>query len=256
MMRKPMLMGNWKMYKTSDEARKFAQALGQKSQMLKNAVSYVIFAPATALHVLKVMLPVQVKLGAQNVHDEVEGAFTGEISVPMVADFGTQFVLVGHSERRQYFAETDEWTGRKVRTVLNYGLTPVLCVGENLAQRDGEQTIAVVTRQVLAGLALITTNEAASIVIAYEPVWAIGSGKTASAADAEVVCKAIRDVLASHFEAQVAEEVRILYGGSVKPENIASFVTQPNVDGGLVGGASLNPESFCQMAEAILGVQQ
>lgn len=254
MARTPLLMGNWKMYKTVAEARSFAEALGQRSGALENGFDYAVCAPFTVLHVLRVMLPAQVKLGAQNVHPKNEGAFTGEIAPNMLAEFGTQYVLAGHSERRTLFHESDEFIGQKVRAIVDHDMTPVLCVGENLAQKDDGLTKQIVAHQVKEGLAQLTAAEVAQSVIAYEPVWAIGSGKTATAEDAEVVAAEIRALVAETFDANAAQNVRILYGGSVKPNNIASFLGEANLDGALVGGASLQAQSFADMADAIGGV--
>lgn len=251
--RKNLLIGNWKMYKTVAEARKFAEELGMKSGVLLESCEYGICAPFTTLHVLRVMLPALVKMGAQNVYFEAEGAYTGEISAPMLAEIGTHFVLVGHSERRTVFAESDTWIQKKVHAVVEQKMVPVLCVGESLAERESGKTAAKVAQQVQNGLALLTAQQVAHSVIAYEPIWAIGSGKTASFQDAEEVASGIRGGLSEQYGSAIANCVRILYGGSVKPENIASFVQQSNIDGALVGGASLEASSFAQMAEAIGG---
>jgi triosephosphate isomerase (TIM) len=249
--RRPVLMGNWKMYKTSAEARTFAEVLGRQSSDLSADIDYGIFAPFTSLFVLKTMMATQVRLGAQNIYFETEGAYTGEISAPMVAEFGCKYVLVGHSERRSVFHEPSEWMAKKVRQTVDFGMVPVLCVGENLADREAGQTLAIVNQQVIEGLSLLTAEEVTSVIIAYEPVWAIGSGKTATATDAQEVASAIRQTVATQFSATSADAVRILYGGSVKPENIATFLGQADIDGALVGGASLQPDSFVQMAVAI-----
>ncbi|EPZ45173.1 hypothetical protein N007_09225 [Alicyclobacillus acidoterrestris ATCC 49025] len=241
------------MYKTVAEARAFAEELGQHSQALGTAVDYAICAPFTSLHVLRVMLPAQVKMGAQNVYPEKEGAFTGEISPLMLAEFGTQYVLAGHSERRTLFGESDQMVNHKVRAIVDAGMIPVLCVGENLSQKESGQTQAIVSGQVTQGIAGLSSDAVARAVIAYEPVWAIGSGKTATAEDAETVAREIRSVIAEHVDAAAANAVRILYGGSVKPDNIAGFIQQPNIDGALVGGASLKASSFVEMASAIGG---
>ncbi|AEJ42672.1 triose-phosphate isomerase [Alicyclobacillus acidocaldarius] len=251
MARTPLLMGNWKMYKTVAEARAFAEALGQQSQKLDRRVEYAICAPYTCLHVLRVMLPAQVRLGAQNVFPEKEGAYTGEIAPGMLAEFGTKYVLAGHSERRMLFGESDQFINQKVKAIVANGMTPVLCVGENSSQKEDGVTKEVVTGQVLQGLDGLSADEVASAVVAYEPVWAIGSGKTATPEDAQEVARAIRAAVAETWSDQAAEGLRILYGGSVKPENVASFVREPDLDGALVGGASLDPVSFAAMAEAI-----
>lgn len=256
MSRVPMLIGNWKMNKTLQEARDFAQRLGQQSMHLKPGCEYAICAPYTSLHLLRVMLPAQVQLGAQNVYHEVSGAYTGEISASMLVDFGTKFVLAGHSERRAIFGESNEMIARKVSTIMKAGMTPILCVGETIAEREAGQTEHVVKEQVLSGVANLESGEVETLVIAYEPVWAIGTGKTASVDDAGQVIGWIRQILVNQFSSSVANHVRILYGGSVKADNIASFVGHPEIDGGLVGGASLEADSFVGMAKAIEGGQR
>lgn len=254
MSRTPLLMGNWKMYKTVAEARGFAEALAQQSGQLSANVEHAICAPYTTLHVLRVMLPAQVRTGAQNVYPEKEGAFTGEISPAMLAEFGTKFVLAGHSERRMLFGETDQLIRHKVKAIADADMTPVLCVGENLSQKEDGMTKEIVSGQVVQGLALLSAAEVANSVIAYEPVWAIGSGKTATAKDAQDVAGEIRRLIAATYDETAAERVRILYGGSVKPNNIASFIEETDIDGGLVGGASLDASSFADMSQALGGV--
>lgn len=254
MARTPLLMGNWKMYKTVAEARAFAESLGQHSSSLADGVEYAICAPFTTLHVLRVMLPAQVKIGAQNVHPEKEGAYTGEIAPGMLVEFGTKYVLAGHSERRMLFGESDQLVNHKVRAILEAGMTPVLCVGENSSQKQDGITKEVVTGHVQHGIEGLSAEQVGEVIIAYEPLWAIGSGKTATPDDAEHVSREIRSMLAEKYGQETAEKVRILYGGSVKPENIASFVAQPDIDGALVGGASLQVPSFVAMAEAVGGV--
>ncbi|WAH36386.1 triose-phosphate isomerase [Alicyclobacillus dauci] len=255
MARTPLLMGNWKMYKTVGESRSFAESLAKQSAALGASVEYAVCAPFTTLHVLRVMLPSQVKIGAQNVYPEKEGAFTGEIAPPMLVEFGTQYVLAGHSERRTLFGETDDLIGRKVRAIVDHGMRAVLCVGENLTEKESGQTNAVVAGQVIAGLASLSASQVAESVVAYEPVWAIGSGKTATPEDAQSVASEIRKLISEKYDASAAEKVRILYGGSVKPNNIASFLSQPDIDGALVGGASLDATSFADMAKAVGGAQ-
>ncbi len=250
-MRRKLLIGNWKMYKTVAEARAFAERLGQLSQQLAPSNDYAVCAPFTCLHILRVMLPANVRVGAQNVHPAAQGAFTGEISTAMLKEFGTTYVIVGHSERRSLFGESDEWVGEKVDAVLAADMTPVLCVGEDLAEREAGQTLAVVQRQLRAGLAHVDAGNAANIVIAYEPVWAIGTGKTASAGEAQEVIAEIRSELRNLY-GETAAQIRILYGGSVKPDNIAAICSQPDIDGALVGGASLDAESFAAMAAALV----
>ncbi|MCL6452151.1 MAG: triose-phosphate isomerase [Alicyclobacillus sp.] len=250
-MRRPLLMGNWKMNKTVAETRAFAEALARETSALDASADYAVCPPFTALSLAKVVFPTRVAVGAQNVHEAASGAFTGEIAAAMLKELGVTYVLIGHSERRQYFHETDAACGRKVAAVQAAGMIPVLCVGENEAERDAGETEAVVERQTEAGLA--EAAEGSAIVIAYEPVWAIGTGKTPTPADAEAVIAHIRAVVERVKSVDFAASVRILYGGSVKPENIRSFTDQPNIDGALVGGASLQPESFVAMAVAMTG---
>lgn len=251
MTRRKLLMGNWKMYKTDEEAVAFAEQLKARAGGLPAGPEYVICPPFTALAALGRALPDGVKLGAQNVHFEAQGAFTGEISAGMLAALGVSYVIIGHSERRHIFNESDEWIRRKVRAAVSAGLTPVLCVGEDLRQRELDHTLRVVDRQTRAGLAELTAEAAAACVIAYEPVWAIGSGLTPTPEDADRVIRAVRSVVAADKGEQAAASIRILYGGSVNPDNIASFTRQPDIDGVLVGGASLDADAFLQMAAAV-----
>ncbi|MGQ9778803.1 MAG: triose-phosphate isomerase [Bacillota bacterium] len=242
-MRRPLIAGNWKMYKTTAEARALVSALVAALQD-EERVEVVVCPPFTALAAVAPLLAgSRIALGAQDVHWEDEGAFTGAISPRMLVDLGCRYVIIGHSERREYFAETDETVNRKTRAALAHGLTPIVCVGESLAQREAGQTRFFVTGQVRAGLASLG-EKAREIVIAYEPIWAIGTGRSATGADAAEVIGLIRDTLAEMYGAETAAAVRILYGGSVKPENIKEFMTSPGIDGALVGGASLKAESF------------
>jgi triosephosphate isomerase len=248
-MRKPVIAGNWKMHKTAEEAVTFAAEL--KKADLPGEVEAVICAPYLALPALVEELSgTGIGIGAQNVHFEQQGAFTGEVSVPMLKAAGVEYVIIGHSERRAYFAETDETVNKKVKAALNGGLIPIVCVGETLAERENDQTKEVVRRQVKAASEGLASDEMKKTIIAYEPVWAIGTGKASTAEDAEEVCSFIRKTIADQFDQQVANEVRIQYGGSVKPENIRSFIGQPNIDGALVGGASLKADSFIQLVHA------
>jgi len=247
-MRKPIIAGNWKMHKTINEAVDFVQQLLRQS--LPKEVDTVICAPYPALSALVAETKeTEVEIGAQNVYWEQEGAYTGEVSVPMLSAAGVTYVIIGHSERRSLFGETDEHVNQKVHAALAGGLIPLICVGEELEERQNGQTKAVVQSQVTAALKGITAADAAKVIFAYEPVWAIGTGQAATAADAEEVCAYIRQLLHEQYDASTAEQVRIQYGGSVKPANIASFVSQPNIDGALVGGASLEVESFRKLLE-------
>ena len=242
-MRRPIVAGNWKMHKTIDESIEFIQKLVR--QPLPIEVDAVICAPYLALSALVAEVHhTKVEIGAQNVHWEKEGAYTGEVSVPMLKAAGVSYVIIGHSERRSLFGETDEQINQKVRAALAGGLIPIICVGEELEDRQKGQTKAVVQSQVTAALAGVDAANAAKVVFAYEPVWAIGSGQAATAEDAEEVCADLRELLKQHYDESVAEQVRIQYGGSVKPDNLSTFLTQPNIDGALVGGASLTVDSF------------
>jgi triosephosphate isomerase len=242
-MRKKLIAGNWKMYKRTAEAVAFAGDFLAQYQGETHEVA--ICAPFTQLAALKEALSgSDVKLGAQNVHYEEEGAFTGEISPAMLTEIGLDYVVIGHSERRQYFAETDETVNKKLKAAYQHGLLPILCVGEVLAQRDAGEAFAVVGSQVRDGLAGLPQSDIARLVIAYEPVWAIGTGRTATPEQAEEMCAFIRKTVSELYETTVAEQLRIQYGGSVKPANAREILTQPNIDGALVGGASLVVEDF------------
>lgn len=247
-MRKPVIAGNWKMHKTVDEALAFIQTV--KAAPLKGDVDAVICAPFLTLPFLvREVKGTKIGIGAQNVHFELQGAYTGEISVPMLKASGVKYVIIGHSERRQYFNETDETVNLKVKAAHAGGLIPIVCVGESLEDRESGRANEVVSDQVNLGLDGLTLEEIKDTIIAYEPVWAIGTGKASTTEDAEETIASIRKTLAKLFGSQVASEVRILYGGSVKPENIRSFMEQPNIDGALVGGASLDADSFLKLVQ-------
>ena len=250
--RKPLIAGNWKMNLTAAKARDLVAALAPEAVALRDAVDVAVFP--TALHVAAVVAAVgdgsAMAVGVQNLHPERSGAFTGEISGPMARDVGATMVLCGHSERRQLFGETPAFVGAKVAAALRDGLTPVLCVGETLDERDAGATVAVVTEQLAAVFGALSATEAARVVIAYEPVWAIGTGRNATPAQAEEVHAAIRGWLGAHVNAEVAATTRILYGGSVKPDNAAELLARPDVDGALVGGASLDAASFIAIIRA------
>lgn len=245
-MRTPIIAGNWKMFKTIAEATQFA-----KDAVAGGAaagVEKVVCAPFTALPALgQILAGSDIALGAQNMHFEEQGAFTGEISPGMLKEIGVKYVILGHSERRQYFNETDETVNKKVLAALKHGLKPIVCVGESLEQREAGETAAVVRTQTEGALAGLEAAQLADVVIAYEPIWAIGTGKSSTAEDANETIAIIRQVIAERFGQKTAEEVRIQYGGSVKPENIASYMAQPDIDGALVGGASLQPDSYLQL---------
>ena len=248
-MRRPLLVANWKMHKTVPEATGFVKAL----RPLLDGVAGVdlLVAPAfTELASLKPVLWEGLGLAAQNLHWEPEGAFTGEVSARMLVDAGCSHVIVGHSERRHLFGETDAMVRQKVAAAVDNGLTPILCVGETLAERERGETLDVLERQLLEAVKDLPEAQAARLVVAYEPVWAIGTGKTATPELAQEAHAFLRDRLARRLGREAAQRMRILYGGSVKPDNLAGLVAQPDIDGALVGGASLQPESFARLARA------
>jgi triosephosphate isomerase (TIM) len=248
--RTPFVCGNWKMHNTVGEAVALVDALLAQVEALGNVE--VGIAPAfTARHaVSKRLTGTKIRLSSQNVYFEAQGAYTGEVSVAMLKDVGCQYAIVGHSERRTLFGETDEGCGRKVGAVLKGGLRAILCVGETLGERDSNQTLAVVTRQLVAGLCEVTPDRATDVVIAYEPVWAIGTGRTATPAQAQEVHAHIRKQLAEKLGGEAAGAMRIQYGGSVKAENARDLFSQPDIDGGLIGGASLKADSFLAICKA------
>ena len=243
-MRRPVIAGNWKMYKTQAETRTFFQAF--LPMVAASRHCDIIVAPAfTALGVaVEATRGTAVGIAGQNNHWEREGPFTGEVSAPMLVEAGCQAVIVGHSERRQYFGETDDSVNRKLRAALYAGLTPIVCVGETLAEREGSLTKSLLQQQFEGGLASLTPQDFSRILLAYEPVWAIGTGRTATPEIAEEAHKHIRELAAERFTPELAAGLRILYGGSVKPDNIKGLMLQPDIDGALVGGASLDPKSF------------
>ncbi len=246
-MRKPFIAGNWKMHKTISEATALA------AELLVSCGKYdhtdIAVAPTfTALAAVRqVLTGSSIALSAQNMHSEDKGAFTGEISPVMLKDIGCRYVILGHSERRQFFHETDENVNCKVRTAIAHGLQPIVCIGELEEERDRGVTFEVVSRQLNRGLESITADQLAGLVVAYEPVWAIGTGRTATPAQAQEVHQVIRSRLADLFGEDAAESVRILYGGSVKPGNIDDLMTEKDIDGALVGGASLESASFARI---------
>lgn len=229
------------MYKTMEETKNFLQAVQNFSV---EAVEMVLCAPYTNLTVFKENLNDQIQLGSQNIHWEDKGAYTGEISPLMLKELGVQYAIIGHSERREMFGETDETVNKRVHAAYRHGIKPIVCVGEKLEEREAEKTKEVVKLQTEKAIAGLSSEQVKQLVIAYEPIWAIGTGKSSSAEDANEVIGFIRQVIADQYDQLVANEVRIQYGGSVKPENIQSFMSQPEIDGALVGGASLEPESF------------
>ncbi|MBD3245791.1 MAG: triose-phosphate isomerase [Candidatus Omnitrophica bacterium] len=243
-MRKPLIAGNWKMHKIVSEAVELTKNIVQGVADV-SAADVLVCPPFTALApVYKELESSSVQLGAQNVHWETQGAFTGEVSPLMVKDAGCEYVIVGHSERRQYFGETDQTVNKRLNAVLGVGLIPVLCIGESLQEREAEQTSTVIEKQLRDGLNGISEEDARQMVIAYEPVWAIGTGKTATPEQAGEVHHAIRAWLSEAYSQECAAGIRILYGGSVKPGNIGELMTKEDIDGALVGGASLTADSF------------
>ncbi|MGA7625645.1 MAG: triose-phosphate isomerase [Candidatus Acidiferrales bacterium] len=243
-MRRPVIAGNWKMYKTREQTRAFFDAF-RPLVSGTHSCDIIIAPPFTSLHhAVEAAHRSKISIAAQNAHWEREGAFTGEISMQMITDCGCTAVIIGHSERRQYFGETDESVNRKVQAALEAHLTPIVCVGESLAEREENLTHAVLRRQFEGGLAALTPDDFSRILLAYEPVWAIGTGKTATPDIAEDVHRYLRELTAKHFSAEQASAVRILYGGSVKPDNIKGLMARAEIDGALVGGASLDPKSF------------
>ncbi len=246
--RLPLIAGNWKMHKTGDEA---VQAAKHLKELTAKAVGVeIMIAPTfTALsQVAAVLAGSNIALGAQNLHWENQGAFTGEISAAMLVNAGCRYAIVGHSERRQYFGETDQTVQRKIRAAVAAGLRPVMCIGETEAERESGQTFSVLDKQIQKGLESFVLQDLKTLVVAYEPVWAIGTGKTATKEQAQEAHAYIRRQLAGIVDDGFARLVRILYGGSVKPSNIKELMAMPDVDGALVGGASLDPETFSQLA--------
>ena len=242
--RKPVIAGNWKMFNTTSEAATLVNELIPVVARFSDR-EIVVCPPFTALAAVRPILgETGIKLGAQNVHWEDKGAFTGEISPAMLKDAGCDYVILGHSERRQFFAETDENVNRKLKAVLKAGLIPIVCVGESLSEREAGITSTVVSRQIKIGLDGIDVENAKKIIIAYEPIWAIGTGRTASATDANAVCAFIRLTLTGMLGTPVADAIRIQYGVSVKPDNIDELMGSSDIDGALVGGASLKAADF------------
>jgi triosephosphate isomerase (TIM) len=245
--RLPLLAGNWKMHSTPSEAAALARQLKVLLGPLRER-QVLIVPPFPAIpSVVRELHGSGIEVGAQNLHWEDQGAFTGEVSAPMLTDAGCSHVIVGHSERRQYFGETDEWVQRKVSAALRHKLTPIVCVGETAAQRKRDETLSIVASQVRGGFRNLPSEEFCRVILAYEPVWAIGTGNVATPEDAQVVHRALRQLLDSLAPQGVADTVRILYGGSVKPDNIDALMEQPDIDGALVGGASLKASDFTRI---------
>jgi triosephosphate isomerase (TIM) len=248
-MRTPLIAGNFKMYKTVAETLSY---LGQLRGFARDvpSVEIVIAPPITAVAAAaEAVKGSAISVAAQNMHWDREGAFTGEVSAGMVREAGATFVIIGHSERRTLFGETNESVNKKTRAAITAGLVPIVCIGETLAQRDGNETLAVLDRHIKEGLDGVTGDELSRLVIAYEPVWAIGTGRNATPAQAGEAHFHIRQRLKQWFGLDASERCRVLYGGSVKPDNIAKLIAEPDVDGALVGGASLDPRSFFAIIE-------
>jgi triosephosphate isomerase (TIM) len=245
--RRPLLAGNWKMYGTRAEAERLLSALKPEVTGLSDR-EVVVAPPFTALETAaRLLAGSPIRLAAQNLHWEPQGAFTGEVSGPMLKELGCLYVLIGHSERRQYFAEGDEQVARKVKAAQRDGLVPIVCVGETLQERERGETLTVIRRQIHDGLQGQEKAALAALVIAYEPVWAIGTGRTATPDQAQEVHAAIRATLAAMADQTTADAVRILYGGSVKADNVDGLMAKADIDGALVGGASLQAESFARI---------
>lgn len=253
-MRKPIIAGNWKMFKTRDEALSFVYSV---NEMLpdREVVDSVICAPFIVLRDLVKRQGANLRIGAQNMHFEEKGAFTGEIAPNMLTSTGVTYVIIGHSERRAMFNETDETVNKKLHAAFAHGLVPILCVGEYLEERETGKTEEVIKAQLVKDLEGLTEEQAKELVIAYEPIWAIGTGKTATAEVADETCGFIRNVVKELYNEEVAETIRIQYGGSVKVNNIEELMKKPNIDGALIGGASLIAEDFIFFANTAAKLQ-
>ncbi len=249
-MRKPIIAGNWKLNKTPQEAMQLVVEL-KRELVDVQGVDVVVCPTFLALEsVIDELVDHDIAVGAQNVYWMDSGAYTGEVSAPMLKSVGVKYVIIGHSERRQFFGETNETVAKRIRAALNHGLTPIVCVGENLAERESDKTFEVIKDHVTGSLAGLSSQEVGGLVLAYEPVWAIGTGKTATPAQAQEVHEYIRQLLGKIFNVEVAAAVRLQYGGSVTVENIASLISQSDIDGALVGGASLKAPSFAAIVKA------
>ncbi len=243
-MRTPVIAGNWKMNKTVAEAVALASEIKEKVAGVEN-VKIIVCPVFTAVKsVADVLKGSNVKVGAQDMYWETSGAFTGEVSGEMLKEAGAEYVIIGHSERRQYFGETNETVNKKLKKAHSIGLKPIVCIGETLADRESGATEAVVEKQVREGFVGLTAEEMKGTIVAYEPVWAIGTGKTATAEQAEAVHAFVRSLISQLWDKETADAVVIQYGGSMKPENVASLLAQPDIDGGLIGGAALKADSF------------
>jgi len=253
MTRKPLVAGNWKMNLTAPQGVQLIQKLENTASKVDGLVEVVVAPPFTALHSVSTVIEIdrtKMILGAQNMHWEAEGAYTGEVSPLMLKSLRVTYVIVGHSERRELFHEDNAVVNRKVKSAFAHDLTPILCCGETLETREQEETLEFIETQIREGLAGVNAEQAETLVVAYEPIWAIGTGKTATPYMAQEVCGAIRSVLAELFGEGISKGIRILYGGSVKAENAAMFFNEPDIDGALVGGAALNADAFAPIIKA------
>ena len=248
--RKTIIAGNWKMNKTASDTKKFAEELKAIMPRAKWCETVVCVPYVNIPAALKAFKDMRVSVGAENLFYEPSGAYTGEVSAEMLKDLGVKYVIIGHSERRQYFGETDIIVNKKVHAALEAGLHPIICVGESLEQREMDVTMELITLQVKSALAGVSADKARKCVVAYEPIWAIGTGKTATAEQAGEVCTAIRAVIRGLYGARVARSITIQYGGSMNPKNAAELLAQGDVDGGLIGGAALKPDQFVEIINA------
>ena len=248
--RKTVIAGNWKMNMTATETKKFAEELKKIMPRAKWCDTLICVPACNIQTAAKAFKDLRISVGAENVYFEEKGAYTGEISADMLKDLGVKYVIVGHSERRQYFCETDTTVNKKVHAVLNAGMNPIICVGESLEQRELGVTMDLIAYQVKAALAGVPADKMRHVVIAYEPLWAIGTGRTATAEQAGEVCEGIRTIVRKLYGARVARSVTIQYGGSMNPKNAAELLAQPDVDGGLIGGAALKAPDFVEIVNA------
>ena len=255
-MRKIIIAGNWKLNNTLRESIELVTLLKRDLSEVGDVEIVVCPVFSALTEVADTLYESNIKVGAQNLYWEDSGAFTGEVSAPLIKDAGANYVIIGHSERRQFFSETNQTVNKKIKAALKHELTPIVCVGETLKEREGEQTFVVVEMQVRESLADLSEDEMKKIVIAYEPVWAIGTGKTATPAQAQEVHKFIRDLLKKIYSEETARGITIQYGGSVKPENTRELILQPDIDGALVGGASLKADAFVKIVMNSCGIKK
>ena len=248
--RKTIIAGNWKMNMTATETKQFAEDLKKIMPRAKWCDTLICVPSCNITTATKAFKDLRVSVGAENLHYEKSGAYTGEVSADMLKDLGVKYVIVGHSERRQYFCETDQIVNKKVHAALNAGMSPIICVGESLEQRECGITEDLIAMQVKNALHGVTADKLRRCIIAYEPIWAIGTGKTATAEQAGEVCSNIRATIRAMYGARVARAVTIQYGGSMNPKNAAELLAQPDIDGGLIGGAALKPEQFVEIINA------